>query len=120
MRTKDPNAKREIEFVHGCALEPADALRAWLDAQGKRLLRVPLVIHGAIGPQRAAKIGSLAVRVTDAALGISLAMRAHGSTGEVGFVAEGHWTAGVFAVVHASSKPVDPASLPAYVEIEKR
>lgn len=70
MQPMQPSPSRA--FVPGAKLEPAEALAAWLGAQGDRVLRVPLVVERGVTGVRGGRIGSLAVDVDDAALGIAL------------------------------------------------
>jgi hypothetical protein len=66
----------ELTFTRGHALSPPAALRAWLDQQGKKLVRAPVTVDtDPLGSVRGARLGELAVTLDDSALGISLADR---------------------------------------------
>lgn len=66
---------QDAAFGPGTRVEPAHALRAWLDAHRGRLLRVPVQLeHSALGVE-GARLGALPVRLDDTALGVSLADR---------------------------------------------
>ena len=73
-------------FADGPALEPADALQKWLDAQvdsaGKpKRVRLPVVVtQGEHGFERRGFVGTekgLALQLDDTAMGVSLADHAH-------------------------------------------
>lgn len=64
----------DVPFTRGPDLEPSAALTAWLGAQGRRLVRIPveILVEGP-GRTRNARLGTLALALEDSALGISLA-----------------------------------------------
>jgi len=111
----------ELTFTRGPALSPPDALRAWLEQQGDRTVRLPvtLVLEA---PHRiaSARVGELPVTLDDSALGISLVDRlrqACPGQGECRVRLEGRWGPD-FRVLHfvgpvAEGAPADFAEVAA-------
>ncbi|MEW5741944.1 MAG: hypothetical protein AB1938_23720 [Myxococcota bacterium] len=64
----------DVPFQRGPALAPPDALVSWLNQQGRRLVRLPVIILvEQPGRVRNARLGDVAIALDDSALGISLA-----------------------------------------------
>lgn len=106
-------------YVRGAAVVDRDALLAWLSTQERRV-RVPAVIaRGQVGfTGRGAKIGALAVDITDYALGVPLSERCRQRAGDAETCAvwlEGRWKGEqegrfVFEVVHVGDAISDLAA----------
>lgn len=88
-------------FVRGAPLTPAAELLRWLEVQGERLVRIPVLLaRGAVGWSTAeARIGSaddaLTIFLDDTRLGIGLADRARHACGTAATCAL--WLAGRWA-----------------------
>lgn len=117
-------------FVVGAAALPAAALLAWLERQGGRRLRLPVVLaRGPVGFRLGeARVGgeadALTIRCSDSALGIGLDERARYAAGEAPTCAlwlEGFWRGGegrVFAVVKVCEPIAAEALAVAAAEVE--
>lgn len=92
----------------GPALEPVEALKAWLDEGGDSVVRVPLTVTQA-APSVDARIGTLRVDLDDSALGISLAERVRMACAEQKTCTvwvEGRWRDGTLKVLHFAREVV--------------
>jgi hypothetical protein len=120
-----------VNWQRGPALTSSpQELLAWFEAQTDdghaRLTRVPVVLHKhAIGwSTTGALIGALEVHLTDAALGIGLAMRALACAEDrCAFLVEGWWRGAVdgayeFEIGHASATAMTAAAYEAITHVE--
>ena len=123
--------KPTVSWVKGPAVTAsADELVAWFEAQKRegqpRMTRVPIVMkRGDTGfSSRGVKIGNVEVYVSDAALGIGMAMRARSCTGETcPFIVQGFWHGKEDGSYHyeireASRHPITPEELAAFTHVE--
>lgn len=93
----------------GPSLEPADALKAWLNDGGDSVVRVPLTVTKTPPSFAEARIGTLSVDIDDSALGISLAERIRMACAEQKTCTvwvEGRWRDGTLKVVHFAREVV--------------
>lgn len=100
----------------GPALDPPEALKAWLDDGGDSVVRVPLTVQKSVD----ARIGSLRVEVDDSALGVSLADRlrmACANEKKCTAWVEGRWRDGTLKVLHFAREVV-PQETADFVERE--
>lgn len=96
-----PYAEKAKE--RGPALEPVDALKAWLEDSGDAVLRVPLTVTQTPPMRLEARVGALPVRLDDTALGVSLVDRVRSACGETKTCTvwvEGRWRDGTLHVIH--------------------
>ncbi|MGV3624593.1 MAG: hypothetical protein ACO1OB_27485 [Archangium sp.] len=104
----------------GPPVEPVDALKAWLEASGDRVVRVPLTVTKTPPSDVDARIGSMPVEVDDSALGISLAERVRMACAEEKTCTvwvEGRWRGGALKVIHFAREVV-PQEKADFVERE--
>jgi hypothetical protein len=104
-------APADRAFTDGAALADPTALRAWLDAAGDRIVRLPIVVDfdGISYSSPRIAVLNLAIELDDAALGVGLAdrVRVAGNGGAqawlptVGLWLEGTWRGGVLHVDRA-------------------
>ena len=111
---------QEKPKARGPRLEPLAELKRWLEAQ-PGVLRVPLTLErGAPRGWTRAWLGPLEVKVSDSALGVSLADRlqvACPGEGECRVWVEGRWRDGKFHVLHFS-RAIRPGEDADFVEYE--
>jgi len=112
MRHK-PSRDAQLLFVDGPAAAEEAALRDWLRTHTgvARQLRLPVRLATADSGQRESKVGSIAIGVGDAALGISLADRVRAACGDAAdclLWLEGYWSGTQFDVRKVGPLVVEP------------
>ena len=68
-------------FVSGPALAPTDRLRAWLQTNAGRRVRLPLTVDSSVLGVQGGFVGEGGVQVDDSALGVALFDRARAACG---------------------------------------
>lgn len=100
-----------LAFVRGVAVADAPALKAWLTQQ-TATVRLPVALELApVHAVKNARVGTLALKLDDSALGVSLADRAHQFCPRDGrpcvLWLEGRWKDGAFKVTRVQGPATD-------------
>jgi hypothetical protein len=87
-----------LEFVDGPAVDDTPSLAAWLDAHDgdSRQLRLPVSMGNRVAGATSFEVGSIAIRVSDSALGVALADHVRtkcASQARCRLWLEGYWSA---------------------------